>query len=232
MTVEPNLSSVTDPTVETVASDLEGTLSAGYSWRGMRDYLREHGHKTGLRLFYLMRLPDLISFRLGFLDERPFKERWISALLGRFRGFSEERFQEVAAWVVERELWPNRREEVIAELRQHRDAGRRVVLVSGLFQPLLDVFARTVGDVEALGSEVEVRDGVLTGRLAGPLNVGAEKAARLAAYTTEGQLYAAYGDSERDVAMLEMSRQPTAVHPDDVLREVAKERGWRILVEK
>ncbi|MCA9920525.1 MAG: hypothetical protein KC445_21370, partial [Anaerolineales bacterium] len=58
-------------------------------------------------------------------------------------------------------------------------------------------------------------------------NVGQPKVDKL--QRLPGKLVAAYGDTMRDIPMLEMAETAVAVHPDAILRETAVQRGWRIL---
>lgn len=219
-----------DPTAVTVACDMEGTLTAGQTWKGMRNYLQTHGHRATFRRFYWRHLPGLLRFKLGFIEERPFKEGWILDLLYLFKGFRRETFQEMAVWVVEEELWPQRRQVMVDELRQHRQNGRRVIIISGMFEPILEYFVQKLGNFEAIGTPIAFQDDQFTGRLCPPLNVGPHKVTQLQPFANDGKIESAYGDTLRDIPMLEMSHHPVAVHPDARLHEVAQARGWRILV--
>src|SRR3972149_6837177 len=127
--------------------------------------------------------------------------RDLTRLLG---GWTEARIDEMAAWVLEHELWPERREVVIAELAAARDEGARLILASGTYQPVLRAFAERIG-AEALGTELAYLDGRATGRFAGTMGTGEEKAARLAATLGGATLDAAYGDSAADIAMPELA---------------------------
>ncbi len=214
---------------EIVAADLEGTLTAGQAWRGMRSYLEAHGHAEIFRKFYRRNMPRLVLFRLKLVNGRAFKERWILELLGLFAGCDAAAFAAMADWVVEKQLWPRRRRQVLAELSAHREAGRRVIIVSGLFQPVLDAFTVRL-EFEGLGTAVSFdEDGRFTGQTAEPLNVGDRKVARLRPFLQNGPLYAAYGDTVRDIPMLANSRDAVAVHPDKRLGREAAARGWRII---
>jgi len=216
-------------TVEIVATDLEGTLADGQTWRGMRSYLEAHGQAEDFKQMYRRNLPGLLLYRFKLGNERAFKERWILQILQLFAGYDAAAFTEMAEWVVTQELWPNRREQVLAELAAHQQAGRRVVVVSGLFQPMLDVFTARLG-CEGMGTAVSFDEhGRFTGHTAEPLNVGERKVERLRPLLQNGPLYAAYGDTLRDIPMLANSREAVAVHPDKHLRREAEKRGWRIL---
>ncbi len=217
-----------------VATDLEGTLTTGQTWRALGAYLVAHGRGGAYRRMFAQNLPSALMARSGMLPVEVVRERWMVGLLNLFRGDAAESFAEASSWVVENVLWPQRRPEVVAALRVHQAAGERLVLASGAFQPVLEAFARRlpqeVGTPApmAIGSPVAVREGRLAGGLDGPLNVGDAKARRLHEALGSERLYAAYGDSGDDVPMLLLSDRPVAVYPDRVLRRTASDLGWSV----
>lgn len=213
-----------------VASDLEGTLSSGVTWEAMRSYLLKEGQEAAYNRFFRRMLPSYLLYKAKLVEERRFKERWILEMLRLFAGYSPEQFRDLSQWVVEKELWPKRRQAVVEELLAHQANGRFVVILSGMFQPMLDLFAAKMG-VKGVGTAVSFVDGQFTGEIVGQLNVGVQKAATLQALLDGGQLLAAYGDTYRDIPMLEMAQEPVAVYPDDRLRQTAVSRGWRILTD-
>ena len=212
---------------EIVAFDLEGTLSAGVAWEGMRDYLVAHDEGDKFKRFVRQNFLRLTAFRVGIIrNERAFKERWILGVMRLFAGYTPERFDEVANWVADRSFWAHRRLPVVDELLAFQEKGARVIIVSGMFEPILQQFAAKL-QVESIGTQIEVVNGRLTGEIIGQLNVGQPKVDKL--QRLPGKLVAAYGDTMRDIPMLEMAETAVAVHPDAILRETAVQRGWRIL---
>lgn len=143
-------------------------------------------------------------------------------------GFSIAHMDEIAAWVVENELWPKRRATVVAELEAHQQSGCRVVLVSATYQPVLEAFAAKLG-VEAVGTSLEVVEGVLTGHTLGGINAGKNKPMRLSDTLRLSHLEVAYGDTVADIPLLELSRAPVAVCPDRGLRTHAERFGCRVI---
>jgi len=117
-------------------------------------------------------------------------------------------------------------------LENHRQKGRRLVLVTGSLDFLIAPLAGElrVDDV-ICASLVESRDR-FTGVLAGPPIGDREKARRIAAFAHDGgvdlSLSHAYGDSIADLPMLESVGFPHAVNPDRRLRAEAKERCWPV----
>ena len=85
----------------------------------------------------------------------------------------------------------------------------------------------------ALGTRVEVGDdGLLTGRVDGPLSFGKGKVELARAYAAGAgfQLHdcSFFTDSYSDRPMLEVVGMPVVVHPDRRLRRLAEKRGWPI----
>ena len=223
------LQSPPDPTAVTVASDLEGTLSAGQAWRGMQDYLVNHNYKNLFRGFFVRKLPHFLLFRMGLADGQAFKEAWILGILKLFEGFSRDEFAAVTNWVIEKEVWPQRRQSVLDELHEHQANGRRVIIVTGMFEPFVDAFAQKAGGLEAIATPLRYEDDYFTGETAVPFNVGSRKVDVLRPFMNNGQIYAAYGDTAADVPMLEISQNPVAIWPDEGLRATAVAHNWRIL---
>ena len=220
-----------DPSVPTVISDMEGTLSAGVTWKGLRDYLETHGRAPAVRGFIRRRLPQVALYRLRLLpNPEAFQREWLMGLLGLFAGMETAEFDHVSTWLVEQELWRKRRQPLIAELQAHLAAGRRVVLASGLFEPMLAKFAAKVG-AEAIGTPLRFDgQGRFTGELdTADFNTGELKAAQARHFIPpNGRLYAAYGDTAADIPLLHLAEQATAVCPDKRLRRAAQQQGWRI----
>jgi HAD superfamily hydrolase (TIGR01490 family) len=123
--------------------------------------------------------------------------------------------------------------EVLDEAYAHQDAGRPVYIVTAASQELAEVLAHVLVLDGGLGMRSEVRDGVYTGKAAGPFTYREGKAeairelaAREGIDLTESY---AYSDSESDLPMMRAVGHPVAVNPDRVLERVAREEGWRIM---
>jgi HAD superfamily phosphoserine phosphatase-like hydrolase len=226
---EPLIRGSVENTAVIVASDLEGTLTSGVAWEAMRSYLMQHGQQQIVRRFMRHNVLDIVRYKFGWLkDERAFKERWILEILALFAGLSKVQMVEVGIWVVTQNLWPKRREAVVEELQSHVANGRHVIIVSGLFEPMLDAFAQKLG-VDAMGTPLDYDGDIFTGKVAAPLNVGERKVSRLKQLVRGDNIGVAYGDTKRDIPMLMMSDEPVAVCPDADLRATAVSHQWRII---
>lgn len=130
------------------------------------------------------------------------------AAAAAFRGQTEARLLDEGAAFAEvvRDHWL--RTDTMQRLRAHLDAGDRVVFVSASFEVYLGPLGVLLGIDEALGTRLEMRDGVATGALDGPNCRGPEKVRRLHEWLEREQLdrtsahVVAYGDSAGDRELL------------------------------
>jgi HAD superfamily hydrolase (TIGR01490 family) len=116
---------------------------------------------------------------------------------------------------------------------EHQDAGRKAYIVTAASQELADSLARVLVMDGGIGMRSEVRDGVYTGRAAGPFTYREGKAEAIKELAERegidlGASYA-YSDSESDLPMLRLVGHPVAVNPDRELRRVAEQEGWEIV---
>ena len=95
-------------------------------------------------------------------------------------------------------------------MRECRDRGDRVAVVSGNFEALLRPWCEAEG-VELLASALESRDGRLTGHYAGAQCVGEGKVDRIRGIlrTLPPECIEAHGDTQEDFAMLAMAGEAT-----------------------
>src|SRR5687767_1138856 len=123
--------------------------------------------------------------------------------------------------------------EVLDEAYAHQDAGRPAYIVTAASQELAEVLAHVLVLDGGIGMRSEVRDGVYTGKPAGPFTYREGKAEAIREIAArEGIDLAesfAYSDSESDLPMMRAVGNPVAVNPDAALEKVARSEGWRIM---
>lgn len=214
--------------------DLDGTLFGGYVWRALRRHHETHRFKLLTLYTYLLSHIALWPLKnAGLISEEFFYRAWGVNMAWLVRDVRVERAQAIWEWVTDHEILPNLRPEMCDALARHRAEGHRVALLSGTFQPLLEVVADRVQADGAVGTPLAQRDGRYLGRIVPPLGVGMGKAARLRDFATGRDINLAasfvYSDAFADVPALEMVGHPVAVYPDARLAALAAERGWLII---
>jgi fatty acyl-CoA reductase len=120
--------------------------------------------------------------------------------------------------------------DALQQLRDHKAAGHRVVLLSGALDFLLEPMKDLADDV--LCSTLAQENGAYTGELTGAPVAGEARARMLASFARRRGLDLsrsyAYADSISDLPMLEAVGNPVAVNPDRRLGTAAKARGWKV----
>ena len=133
-------------------------------------------------------------------------------------------------------IGPALRAEAQALVQQHRDAGEPVVIVTATNEFVTRPIAGAFGVEELIAVELERGpDGWITGEIAGVPSAREGKVERVAQWLAargldwNGVECTFYSDSINDLALLEKVDHPVATNPDERLRAIATERGWRIL---
>jgi fatty acyl-CoA reductase len=167
----------------------------------------------------------------GYLRaERRNRGEFIRTFLRRYEGMPVARLEKIVAGGYGATMRRHTSHEALAQIKAHKDAGHRTVLVSGSIGLLAKPFENLFDDVVA--TTMHERDGVLTGYLTKPPIVDESRAAWLTRYAKEhGADLAAsygYGDSHADLGWLEMLGHPTAVNADPQLAKEAQRRHWAV----
>lgn len=150
-------------------------------------------------------------------------------------GVSLERGDRMWEWVLENQIIPNLRPEMLAAIEDHKGQGHRTIIVSGSFAPLLGKLVAQIGAERAIATPLATKDGRYTGRIIPPLNIGTGKVERLQRFLNgEGRdidpaASYLYTDSMVDAPVLEMIGHPVAVYPDAELASLAADRGWPMI---
>lgn len=211
-----------------VVSDLMGTLTTGSPILGLLDWVRGHQSKLQANLYMASMLPSLVLAKLGLIDWQKWGQGLMVDSLSLVRDVTPEKFEEIAEWVVEKDLWVKRHEDVIGRLVWHAEKGAQVYIASSVYQPGVEAFAKHIG-AQAIGTPIEFVDGRV--RIATELVASKNKIEQVLSRLGVDRVDFAYGDSALDIPLLEHADHPVAVYPEDKLRTVAKERGWEIIGE-
>jgi len=121
-------------------------------------------------------------------------------------------------------------------VEQHRRRGDRLVMVTATNEFVTRPIARAFGMDVLLAVELE-RDahGLLTGEIAGVPSLREGKVTRVQQWLSEQGLNLEdvqatfYSDSMNDLPLLEHVQEPVVTNGSPELRQIALQRGWRIL---
>ncbi len=192
------------------------------------------------------------AYRNGVLSTRNLIHAYILALLykahildpltliERFGGWLAQSkvsdIENLCRELVEKELTPALRPQMIREIKFHREQGAEVVMLSSAIYPVANLLSAYLEMHAVICSELEVLDQRYTGRPVGRFCFREEKLIRMKQYlqrnqyTLENSYY--YADSMDDLPVLQSVGHPVCVHPDRGLKKTARDHHWPVLAGK
>src|SRR5688572_4274398 len=219
--------SLASPHAKVVALfDMDRTLvdthTAKLYIRFQRD-LGEIGLLEALRSSYW-----ILQYTIGVIDAEQVARHVLESYRGKSNAWLTDRCQ---GWfkshVLERVSAIGR-----ARVREHLKAGHAVAIATSAVRQIAEPLAHELTIPHLLCSELEVRDGELTGAFVPPLCYGEGKLQRAKAFVESVgarlEDTAFYTDSITDLPLLEAVGHPIVVNPDARLRRAARRRGWLV----
>ncbi|MDQ4104873.1 MAG: HAD-IB family hydrolase [Actinomycetota bacterium] len=205
--------------------DLEGTIVnsnvvESYLWARLA---------TMPRSGWLRELADLARSAPRYLYvERRDRGELLRAFLRRYAGVRADELKALVTEVLGDALLHRVMPEATRQIRRHRAAGHRTVLITGAVD--LHVEPLSVLFDEVVASRMHTKDGVFTGFLQTPPLVDEARAAWLRQYAQRHGLHLdrsyAYADSYSDRPLLAAVGHPQVVNPDSQLFRHARRHRW------
>lgn len=199
-----------------VLFDFDGTLTRGDTFGAFLWKMIPMGHLVIGCLKLLVTLPEILFTRKTARAERA-KSIILSAFLG---SKNRQQLQGLGKIFYQKHLSKMLRPELLETLRQYRDAGARVAVVSASMDIWLQPFCQAER-IELICTELAYDLGVFKGRFATPNCNGDEKKQRILATYDLHQFNTviAYGNSSGDSAMLMLADEAWYCSRDGQLKK-------------
>jgi HAD superfamily hydrolase (TIGR01490 family) len=215
--------------VEAAFFDLDKTVIATSSVMALGGTLYRDGlisKRTIVRGLYAQ-----VVYLLVGADENKM-ERMREAMLTLTKGWDQQHVKQLVRETLDDVLTPIIFAEALDLIEEHRQAGRKTVIVSSSPAETVEPIAEYLGVDDVIATRARLDD---RGRYTGELEFYAY-AAHKADAIREMAVYEgldlassyAYSDSITDLPMLELVGHPVAVNPDRELARVAREREWEV----
>lgn len=210
-----------------IVFDVDGTLLPGTSCE---------------RLFFqhlidrkILKFLNLFHFAFRGMTLLPHGRTYaLKANKGYLRGHSLEKMTVIGKEFFQNEVATRISKKGIERLKEHKDKGETIILLSGMPEFLLINFAEYLKVENYRGSKLQIKSGKITGRTVGvfPLSKGKTEIVEsiMKEYNIGWGDVTAYADHYGDRYLLGRVGHPVAVNPDYGLRQVAVEKGWAIEV--
>jgi putative phosphoserine phosphatase/1-acylglycerol-3-phosphate O-acyltransferase len=207
--------------------DYDGTLISGYSAGAF------YRHRVLNREIGPIELTRTVLATIrGVHTEEDFAG-FLDMSLQAWKGKTEDELVELGAGLFKHDIGSKLHTEVWQLVQAHHDMGHTVVVASSATRFQVEPMAEEVGARHVLCTQLEVVDGLATGRVAGRALWSEGKADALVALADEHgyDLSAsfAYSNGTEDLPLLEAVGHPVCVEPEDGLRSVAEQEGWPVI---
>jgi phosphatidylglycerophosphatase C len=184
--------------------DFDGTLTRRDT---LLPFLRLVAGRSRFWLGIIFMSPVLAGYALKLIPNWRAKESLLTHFLG---GRPERQSCHIAEQFAIKEIPNQLRTETVKRLLWHQSQNHQTILVSASLEIYLLPWAKTMGFDQAIGTQLDVQNGRITGRILGRNCYGAEKVKRLQAVLGDLSQYCiyAYGDSRGDRELLEVANYP------------------------
>jgi len=180
--------------------DFDGTISTRDSFIDFFVYV--YGWKKIISLFALY-FPFIFLYFLKLYQGKKLKELFFSRLI---KGWTVEKFEHEASSYYREKMHSILKDSALEQIRLYKNSGVKLAVVSASAYQWLKPFANDFG-MDLIATELEIKDGVFTGKISGSNCHGQEKVNRiLKKYAiSDFDTVLAYGDSSGDREMLDLA---------------------------
>lgn len=205
--------------------DFDGTIIGTHSVKDMFLEKFRSGDVSGQDIFDLGDLVSKYLLRFGDFEEA------IAAAVRNLEGRSERKLAALGEKVSQEHLAAEVFPEIRAIIKAHQRQGHTVAIVSSATRYQIEWVARSLGIDHILCTELEIRDGRLTGELVGQACYGENKLEAVREFAKQRRISLKksyfYANGAEDAALLDAVGHPIAVNPDGKLASIARHNGWR-----
>jgi HAD superfamily hydrolase (TIGR01490 family) len=207
--------------------DLDLTLTSSISGKA----LARKAFRKGLLTKWNLLKAILLSFEFRFKLRDQVKI--INDMVSWVKGIPESSITDICLEVFHETILPSVYKEAISEIGFHKAKNAKVVILSSALTTVCREMAKKLLLDDIICSELEVKNGFLTGRPLGHFCFGEEKAVRLLEYCEKYKCQPSdawyYGDSISDLPALNSVGNPACINPDKKLKKTAIKRNWIVL---
>ena len=212
-----------------VIFDLDNTILNGdsdYSWINFlinENYVDKHEYEKRNQYFY-------DQYYEGNLDYDEWAEFALSTMKGKTPFDLEELLSKFLSTVIE----PMINIYALRLLHNHHHDNDIMLLASATNSVLVEPIARRLGFENIVATEVEIIDGVYTGKVYGRPALGQGKLTKVEEWAAQNNIKdfkdaIFYSDSINDLPLLSKVGVPIAVNPDDQLRNLSIKNNWEVI---
>ena len=183
--------------------DFDGTITTKDS---LLELARFHKGPFGYAKGMIILSPTLLAFKLGIVDAKKAKEKFIRFF---FAGMPVQNFEALCSKFSSQKLGALLRAEALKKIDWHKRQGHEIAVVSASAQYWVAPFCK-MHELKWITTQLEIKNNCISRNLSGENCNGLQKALRIReAYNlSEFEKIYAYGDSSGDKEMLALATEP------------------------
>ncbi|PTB96544.1 HAD-IB family hydrolase [Marivirga lumbricoides] len=186
-----------------VLFDFDGTISKKDS---MIEFLKYYSGKTKFYLTFLGHIHWIIGMHLGIIEKWRVKQKiWVHL----FRNTNEVDFNQKAEFFSLHILPHILYKDALERIKSHKAGGDRVIIITASAANWISPWCKSF-NVELISTCLEVKNGIVTGKIEGKNCNGIEKVHRIKQLLSlsDFKYIYAYGNSKGDKEMLDIASHP------------------------
>ncbi len=215
-------------TKKLVIFDVDDTLIHGQSQRIFVKYLRD---KAVISPFVYIKMMLWFVFYKLKLVKNP--QAAVEYAYSRFTGWKIADVEKLVDEFFTSTLIHSFYDDSLELVASHRERGDEILIMSNAVDILVKRIARYLEITHTMSTILEVKDGVVTGKISGKMMYGQQKALAIGEYAAKNHHNLieadAYADHESDIELLSAVGHPHAVNPTGILHKEALRRGWDVI---
>lgn len=210
-----------------VIFDFDGTLIAGYSASA---FFQAHLRKGDYNAFDLAEAGVAIWQSVAKAIEM---QDLLNKAIAKWKGKKEAELVALGERIFDKTLSDKVYPEMVTLLLAHRRAGHTIAIASSATRFQVESTARFLGIEHVMTSTVEVKRGVLTGKMLEPQMWGKGKADAVKAFVKSCKAKLAdtwfYADGDEEIGLMQAVGHPVPTNPGKELEATARAEGWDVL---
>lgn len=189
------------PSYTIAAFDFDGTLTTKDTLIDFTIY--SLGRRKFIQGFFRL-FPVLVLYKIGLFSGDFVKEKFLSYF---FKGLEEHQFNDLCNDYVIKRIDKITKKEVLEKVKWHKQQSHKLIIISASIKNWIKPWAQNNSFDEVIATEVEVKNGRLTGKLAANNCQGQEKVRRFLERYPEREKYFlyVYSDSKKDKPLLSLA---------------------------
>ena len=161
-------------------------------------------------------------------------DEWAEFALTTIKGKKPEEIEDILSKFLSEIIEPMINIYALKLLHDHTHNNDIMLLASATNSVIVEPIAKRLGFENIVSTEVEIIDGIYTGKVLGIPALSEGKLIKVKEWMLQSRIESFdntsfYSDSINDLPLLAAVSKPVAVNPDDMLREECRKRSWEII---